>query len=130
MLIISYPHNPTTAVVDRVFFEKIRLEFYREHTTVLIVIHEFGACSNLVVALSTNLCYHKPPATFSSNPRTKEDANFVNSLQTSQEPLHHTPGGRRRVSVGNPKLVAALRGSRAIWTMGCSNPSRSPPSLR
>jgi alanine-synthesizing transaminase len=39
MLIISYPHNPTTAVVDRAFFEKI-VDFCREHD--MIVIHDFA----------------------------------------------------------------------------------------
>jgi len=39
MLIISYPHNPTTAVVDREFFEKI-VEFCTDHN--IIVIHDFA----------------------------------------------------------------------------------------
>ena len=39
MLIISYPHNPTTAVVEMDFFEKI-VEFCREHN--MWVIHDFA----------------------------------------------------------------------------------------
>jgi len=39
MLIISYPHNPTTAVVDRKFFEKI-VDFCTEHE--MVVVHDFA----------------------------------------------------------------------------------------
>ncbi len=39
ILIISYPHNPTTAVVDLEFFEKI-VDFAKENR--LIVIHDFA----------------------------------------------------------------------------------------
>jgi len=39
MLIISYPHNPTTRVVDLEFFERI-VDFAREHR--LIVVHDFA----------------------------------------------------------------------------------------
>ena len=39
MLIISYPHNPTTEVVGREFFEKI-VDFCREHG--ILVVHDFA----------------------------------------------------------------------------------------
>lgn len=39
ILILSYPHNPTTEVVDLAFFEKIA-DFAREHK--LLVIHDFA----------------------------------------------------------------------------------------
>src|SRR3970282_1160234 len=39
MLILSFPHNPTTQVVDRAFFERI-VAFAREHD--LMVLHDFA----------------------------------------------------------------------------------------
>ncbi len=39
MLIISFPHNPTTMVIDRSFFEKI-VDFAKENR--LIVLHDFA----------------------------------------------------------------------------------------
>lgn len=39
MLILSFPHNPTTVVVDRAFFENI-VAFAKEHR--IIVIHDFA----------------------------------------------------------------------------------------
>ena len=39
MLILSFPHNPTTAVVDRSFFERI-VGFASEHD--LMVLHDFA----------------------------------------------------------------------------------------
>jgi alanine-synthesizing transaminase len=39
LLIISYPHNPTTAVVDRDFFQKI-VDFAKEHN--IYVIHDLA----------------------------------------------------------------------------------------
>ncbi|SFM49508.1 alanine transaminase [Thermodesulforhabdus norvegica] len=39
MLIISFPHNPTTVVVDKAFFEQV-VQYAREHK--IIVIHDFA----------------------------------------------------------------------------------------
>jgi len=39
VLILSYPHNPTTEVVDPAFFEKI-VDYAREHN--ILVIHDFA----------------------------------------------------------------------------------------
>ena len=39
IVIISYPHNPTTEVVDLEFFEKI-VDYAREHN--ILVIHDFA----------------------------------------------------------------------------------------
>ena len=39
VLIISYPHNPTTEVVDITFFEKI-VDYAKEHD--IMVIHDFA----------------------------------------------------------------------------------------
>jgi alanine-synthesizing transaminase len=41
LLILSFPHNPTTMCVDRTFFERV-VEFAREHR--LMVVHDFWRC--------------------------------------------------------------------------------------
>jgi alanine-synthesizing transaminase len=39
VLILSYPHNPTTEVVDLAFFEKI-VDYAKEHN--IMIIHDFA----------------------------------------------------------------------------------------
>ena len=39
MLVLSFPHNPTTMCVDRAFFERV-VEFAREHR--MMVVHDFA----------------------------------------------------------------------------------------
>ena len=94
MLIISYPHNPTTAVVDLSFFEKI-VNFCKEHD--MIVIHDF-AYADLVFD------GYKPPS-FLQVPGAKDIGVELFSLSKS----YSMAGWRVGFCTGNPVLVAALR---------------------
>ena len=107
MLIISYPHNPTTAVVERKFFKKL-VEFCREHQ--IIVIHDF-AYADLVFD------GYKPPS-FLQIPGAKKIGVELFSLSKS----YSMPGWRVGFCVGNPDLVAALTRLKSYLDYGIFQP--------
>jgi len=107
MLIISYPHNPTTTVIDRSFFEKI-VSFCQEHN--MIVIHDF-AYADIVFD------NYKPPS-FLQIPGAKEIGVELFSLSKS----YSMPGWRVGFCVGNPDLVAALRRIKSYLDYGMFQP--------
>ena len=107
MLIISFPHNPTTAVVDRAFFEKI-VAFCREHD--MIVIHDF-AYADLVFDGYT-------PPSFLQIPGAKEIGVEFFTLSKS----YSMPGWRVGFCVGNPQLIAALRRIKSYLDYGMFQP--------
>jgi alanine-synthesizing transaminase len=107
ILIISYPHNPTTNVVDRTFFEKI-VAFCREHN--IMVIHDF-AYADLVFD------GYEPPS-FLQIPGAKEIGVEFFSLSKS----YSMPGWRVGFCVGNPEIVAALRRIKSYLDYGMFQP--------
>ena len=107
LLIISYPHNPTTAVVDRTFFEKI-VDFCRDHD--MMVVHDF-AYADLVFD------GYKPPS-FLQIPGAREIGVELFSLSKS----YSMPGWRVGFCVGNPTLVAALRRIKSYLDYGVFQP--------
>jgi alanine-synthesizing transaminase len=107
MLIISFPHNPTTAVVDRRFFEKI-VDFCREHD--MIVIHDF-AYADLVFDGYT-------PPSFLQIPGAKEIGVEFFTLSKS----YSMPGWRVGFCVGNPQLISALRRIKSYLDYGMFQP--------
>jgi alanine-synthesizing transaminase len=107
MLIISYPHNPTTAVVDIDFFQKI-VEFCREHN--MHVVHDF-AYADLVFDGYT-------PPSFLQVPGAKDIGVELFSLSKS----YSMPGWRVGFCVGNRDLVAALRRIKSYLDYGVFQP--------
>ena len=107
MLILSYPHNPTCAVVDRMFFEKI-VDFCREHK--IIVVHDF-AYADLVFD------GYEPPS-FLQIPGAKEIGVEFFSLSKS----YSMPGWRVGFCVGNPEIIAALRRLKSYLDYGIFQP--------
>jgi len=107
MLIISYPHNPTTNIVDREFFEKI-VEFCAEHE--IMVIHDF-AYADLVFD------GYKPPS-FLQVPGAKEIGVEFYSLTKS----FSMPGWRVGFCLGNSKMIAALRKIKSYLDYGIFQP--------
>ena len=107
MLIISYPHNPTTNVVDIAFFEKI-VDFCREHQ--MIVIHDF-AYADLVFD------GYRPPS-FLQVPGAKEvGVEFYSLTKTFS-----MAGWRVGFCVGNREIVAALRRIKSYLDYGIFQP--------
>ena len=107
MLIISYPHNPTTAVVEREFFEKI-VEFCREHD--IMVIHDL-AYADLVFD-------GYRPTSFLQIPGAKDIGVEFFTLSKS----YSMSGWRVGFCVGNPDIVAALRRIKSYLDYGIFQP--------
>jgi alanine-synthesizing transaminase len=107
MLIISFPHNPTTEVVDLAFFEKV-VDYAREHD--IIVIHDL-AYADLVFD------GYKPPS-FLQVPGAKDVGVEFFSLSKS----YNMPGWRVGFCVGNPEIVGALRRIKSYLDYGIFQP--------
>jgi alanine-synthesizing transaminase len=107
MLIISYPHNPTTAVVDMDFFRKI-VAFCQDHN--MYVVHDF-AYADLVFDGYT-------PPSFLQVPGAKEVGVELFSLSKS----YSMPGWRVGFCVGNRDLIAALRRIKSYLDYGVFQP--------
>jgi alanine-synthesizing transaminase len=107
MLIISYPHNPTTAVVDLPFFEKI-VNFCKDHD--IIVIHDFAYADMVFDG-------YKPPS-FLQVKGAKDIGVELFSLTKS----YSMAGWRVGFCVGNPHLVAALRRIKSYLDYGQFQP--------
>ncbi|OIP40671.1 MAG: alanine transaminase, partial [Desulfobacteraceae bacterium CG2_30_51_40] len=107
MLIISYPHNPTTEVVDRAFFEKI-VAFCREHK--MMVIHDF-AYADLVFD------GYKPPSLLQI-PGAKDVGVELFSLSKS----YSMAGWRVGFCVGNREMVSALKRIKSYLDYGVFQP--------
>jgi alanine-synthesizing transaminase len=107
MLIISYPHNPTTNIVDREFFEKI-VDFCTDHE--IMVIHDF-AYADLVFD------GYKPPS-FLQVRGAKEIGVEFYSLTKS----FSMPGWRVGFCLGNSKMIAALRRIKSYLDYGIFQP--------
>ena len=107
MLIVSYPHNPTTGVVNRDFFEKI-VDFATEHK--ILVIHDF-AYADLVFD------GYEPPS-FLQIPGAKDIGVEFFTLSKS----YSMPGWRVGFCVGNPNLVGALKRIKSYLDYGMFQP--------
>ncbi|MFQ5781316.1 MAG: aminotransferase class I/II-fold pyridoxal phosphate-dependent enzyme [Nitrospiria bacterium] len=107
MLIINFPHNPTTRVVERSFFEKI-VDFAGENE--LLVIHDL-AYSDIVFD-----GYQAP--SFLQVPGAKEIGVEFFSLSKS----YNMPGWRIGFCVGNAEMIAALTRIKSYLDYGIFQP--------
>jgi alanine-synthesizing transaminase len=107
LLIISFPHNPTTEVVDYGFFERV-VDFARENG--MLVIHDL-AYADLVFD-----GYEAP--SFLQVPGAKDIGVEVFSLSKS----YNMPGWRCGFIVGNPRLVGALTRIKSYLDYGMFQP--------
>lgn len=107
MLIINFPHNPTTQVVNLDFFEKI-VAFAKEHN--LIVVHDL-AYADLVFD-----GYQAP--SLLQVPGGKDVGVELLSLSKS----YNMPGWRVGFCVGNPKIIAALTKLKSYLDYGIFQP--------
>ncbi len=107
MLIISFPHNPTTQVVDIHFFEKI-VEFARAHD--MMVVHDL-AYADLVFD-----GYQAP--SFLQVPGAKDVGLEFFTLSKS----YSMPGWRVGFAVGNRKMIHALARIKSYLDYGVFQP--------
>jgi alanine-synthesizing transaminase len=107
LLILSFPHNPTTVTVDLAFFEKV-VAFAREHK--MLLIHDFA------YADLTFDGYQAP--SLLQVPGAKEIGVEFFTLSKS----YNMPGWRVGFCVGNPKIIAALTRIKSYLDYGMFQP--------
>ncbi len=107
MLIISFPHNPTTRCVDQDFFKRI-VEYANKYN--VLIIHDF-AYADLVFD------DYKAPS-FLQGPGAKEVGVELFSLSKS----YNMPGWRMGFVVGNQRLVHALTRIKSYLDYGVFQP--------
>jgi len=107
VLIINFPHNPTTEVVDLSFFEKI-VDFAKEND--LMVIHDF-AYADLVFD------GYKAPSFMQAKGAKDVGVEFF-SLSKS----YSMAGWRVGFCVGNKEVIAALRRIKSYLDYGIFQP--------
>lgn len=107
MIITSYPHNPTTEVVELDFFEKL-VEFAKDHS--MMIVHDF-AYADLVFD-----GYQAP--SFMQAKGAKDVGVEFFSLSKS----YSMPGWRVGFAVGNPKMIRALTRIKSYLDYGIFQP--------
>ncbi|MDX2498743.1 MAG: aminotransferase class I/II-fold pyridoxal phosphate-dependent enzyme, partial [Desulfobacterales bacterium] len=107
VLIISYPHNPTTEVVDIEFFEKI-VDYAKEHD--ILIVHDFAYA---------DLAFdgYEPPSFLQVKGAKDVGVEFF-SLSKS----YSMPGWRVGFCVGNAEVVGALRRIKSYLDYGIFQP--------
>ncbi|MGD8763818.1 MAG: aminotransferase class I/II-fold pyridoxal phosphate-dependent enzyme [Desulfobacteraceae bacterium] len=107
ILIISYPHNPTTEVVELEFFEKI-VDYAKEHG--ILVIHDFAYA---------DLVYdgYQAPSFLQAKGAKDVGVEFF-SLSKS----YSMPGWRVGFCVGNAETIFALRRIKSYLDYGIFQP--------
>jgi len=107
LLILSFPHNPTTAVVDPDFFARV-VAFAQDND--LIVVHDFA------YADLTFDGYQAP--SFLQTPGAKGVGVEFFTLSKS----YNMPGWRVGFAVGNPRIIAALTRIKSYLDYGMFQP--------
>jgi alanine-synthesizing transaminase len=107
LLILSFPHNPTTMCVDRDFFVKV-VEFAREHR--LMVVHDFAYADFAFDG-------YKPPS-FLEAPGAKDVG--VEIFSTSKS--YNMPGWRLGFVCGNARMIHALARIKSYLDYGAFQP--------
>jgi alanine-synthesizing transaminase len=107
MLILSFPHNPTTTVVDLAFFERI-VEFARAND--LMVLHDFAYAE---------VCFdgYKAPSILQV-PGARDVAIEFTSLSKS----HSMAGWRVGFAAGNRDMIHALTRIKSYLDYGIPTP--------
>ena len=106
-LILNFPHNPTTEVVDLDFFQRV-VDFAREHE--MYVVHDLAYADIVFDG-------YEPPSILQI-PGAKDLAVEFFSLSKS----YNMPGWRVGFAVGNPELIAALARMKSYLDYGMFQP--------
>jgi acetylornithine/N-succinyldiaminopimelate aminotransferase len=94
MMVLSYPHNPTTAIAPLSFFQKA-VAFCQQHN--LVLVHDFPY---LDLVFAENIA----PSIFQADPEKTVSIEFF-TLSKS----YNMGGFRIGFAIGNPALIKALR---------------------
>ena len=95
LMVLSYPHNPTTAIAPLSFFEEA-VAFCRAHD--LVLVHDFPYAD--IVFEGTPL----PPSVLQADPQKEVSIEFFSFSKS-----YSMGGFRIGYAIGNPQLILALR---------------------
>ncbi|MCR4287363.1 MAG: alanine transaminase [Deltaproteobacteria bacterium] len=107
LLVLNFPHNPTTEVVDKGFFSKV-VDFAKEHD--IMVIHDLAYADIVFDG-------YKAPS-FMEVPGAKDVGVEFFTLSKS----YNMPGWRVGFAVGNRKMIAALTRIKSYLDYGMFQP--------
>jgi alanine-synthesizing transaminase len=107
MIICSFPHNPTTQIVERPFLEHL-VNFCREHD--MILVHDFAYAE-------ISFDGYRPPSVLEI-PGAKDVAIEFGSLSKS----HNMAGWRIGFAAGSPDLIAPLARVKSYLDYGVFQP--------
>ncbi len=107
LLILNFPHNPTTEVVEPSFFEKV-VDFAKEHN--MIVIHDLAYADIVFDG-------YKAPS-FLQVPGAKDIGVEFFTLSKS----YNMPGWRVGFAVGNERIISALARLKSYLDYGIFQP--------
>ena len=107
ILVLSFPHNPTTVCVDLDFFEKV-VAFAKEYN--LIVVHDFAYAD-------LGFDGYEPPSILQVKGAKDVSVEFF-SLSKS----YSMPGWRIGFAVGNRDIIGALRRIKSYLDYGAFQP--------
>jgi aspartate/methionine/tyrosine aminotransferase len=100
MMILSYPHNPTTAIAPLSFFQKA-VDFCREYN--LVLVHDFPYVD--IVYEGTEAA----PSIFQADPKKEISIEFFTFSKS-----YNMGGFRIGYAIGNRELIQALRKVKAV----------------
>ncbi|MEE9542402.1 MAG: alanine transaminase [Thermodesulfobacteriota bacterium] len=107
LMILNFPHNPTTICVDGDFFDKV-VDFAKEHD--MMVIHDLAYADIVYDG-------YKAPSFLAAKGAKDVGVEFF-SLSKS----YNMPGWRIGFAVGNPKMIAALTRIKSYLDYGIFQP--------
>ena len=107
MLLINFPHNPTTTVVELEFFERV-VDFARDNN--LFVVHDFAYADLFFDG-------YRPPS-FLQVPGAKDLGVEFFTLSKS----YNMPGWRVGFACGNPEALTALSRLKSYFDYGIFQP--------
>jgi len=107
LLVLNFPHNPTTEVVDRSFFERV-VDFAKEHN--MLVIHDLAYADIVYDG-------YKAPSLLEV-PGAKDIGVEFFTLSKS----YNMPGWRVGFAVGNKKMIGALTRIKSYLDYGMFQP--------
>ncbi|MGK7875295.1 MAG: LL-diaminopimelate aminotransferase [Xenococcaceae cyanobacterium] len=100
MMVLSYPHNPTTAIAPLSFFQKA-VAFCREHD--LVLVHDFPYADIVFDNIPA------PPSVFQADPNKEISIEFFTFSKS-----YNMGGFRIGYAIGNAELIQALRQVKAV----------------
>lgn len=101
MMVLSYPHNPTTAIAPLAFFHQA-VDFCRQHN--LVLVHDFPY-GDIVFNEQADLA----PSIFQADPQKELSIEFY-----SMSKSYSMGGFRVGYAIGNQELIKALKQIKAV----------------